>query len=356
VFTRRSLMLSAALPVFAPVASGTRAQDNDIIGPMREMLALLPPLDFAGEQTGIIFSWADQRALLDALEIQNPVPGDYVQNDVLFEATRTITFESALVSFMLSELPDLVGFSVLDVDQFLVAFDSPDRCRVYRGRFDVGKITTALTSHDYATTTEGDWTLLSSPGGDRLDFESPIDSLAPVEFHYVLARENMIVTSGLRSTVDAVLGVPETGRNLLGDLQDVGVLSEIEYSTSAMLMSGELLSYESLGIEPLEATDELPPANWFAAGVWYGEGAPTAQYLVEFPRNEATDAVAVIDERIETGESLLTGDPYSSFLGEVEVDVLPGTGIVTVSGEAQEFTRNWMRTIAVRDLLFLATR
>ncbi len=353
MFSRRALLLASTLPLLSRGGALVAAQEQSRL--LADTLGLLPPLDrLEGDPPRQLFGWTDLRALRDASpagELATPVAAGRRSTP----AIPTVPLDSAVHMNWDSGLGDLLGFSLDDVDQTLIAFEVRAATRVYHGRFDVDRIVATLTAQRYTGSSEGEWTLLTSPGGDEYDSDSAITGIVPFEFNYLLVSESIIITAGARVAIDAVLTAAETGRNLNTNLAPSALPRYLEGSTAASFFDGQRLKIDRLRMGSVEFDAELPRAAWFAADMTLSGDRVRTRFLVEFDLEVADRAASVIRDRLETGESSLADGSYQDLFGPVEVAVIPDTGIVEIAGEDPIFSRNWFLAIYGADLLFIAT-
>lgn len=353
MLSRRALFAVSGLPLLPHAGFRVAARNESRL--LRDTLALLPTLDaIEGDPPVQIFGWTDVQALRDASpagELATPVADGPRRNP----AINTVPLDSAIHINWGSGLADLLGFDIDDIDQTLIAFEVRAFTRVYHGRFDVERIGASLAAQRYTASTEGNWTLLASPGGDEYDLDSAITAIVPFEFNYLLISESTIVTAGARAAIDAVLTAAESGRNLNTSLDASSLPRHLEGATAASLYDGQMLRIDRLRMGTVEFEVDLPRVAWFAADMTYtGEGVRT-RILVEFDRDSSNRAATVIRDRLDTGESTVADGPYVDLFGQVEVTVIPDTGIVEIAGADPLFSQHWHLAVSGRDLLFIAT-
>jgi hypothetical protein len=135
------------------------------------------------------------------------------------------------------------------------------------------------------------------------------------------------------------------------------VAEAIRGEHGVILLNGSILGPDYAGRDAGNLPGAIPPARVFLGSIRAdGDDWRVALAADLGDPAAASDAVAVVEERIATQSSLVAKTPYTELLGNPDVEAVAGTGIVRVLVTEEPFDRRWMNVISASDLLFLATK
>lgn len=277
------------------------------------------------------------------------------------------------------------GFSLLDVDQVLAVGQAPDYVTILRGRFNATALHDAWVRSGYqAIEVEGitAWTLFP---GDAIDLSAPASRPAMATLNNValLPDGTLLVATKLSSLKD-VLRVAERKASSLAKNGDVAALlspvSLAESFDSAVLVKGQLLATvtppgtppasppaptatmaattaatppPALGKVRLALFGVPLPAAHGATPVATARSAPGMVMLVQFAaRDDAARSLTVIQQRLASGVSDVTGKPYTDRVRPISIQHDPQSPVVRIDLGLVHGAPDWLGIIEDRDLGF----
>jgi hypothetical protein len=263
------------------------------------------------------------------------------------------------------EWPELLGFDFLQVDRELAFGAPPDDGVVLLGHFDPEAIGRALSARSFSGTDVGERTLWCGPEGCQAGMAMNLAERDPADpFGGELGRRQPLavsasdlLSSAAIATVDAMLAAADGQARSLADDASYRAAAEA-IPTEALLIQATLVPGDDLGadvapmllgdsIEDVEATlaemaasfEPIPPYELLAIS----DGATDSEQVVTlglvYAREaDAAVAIKVIPRRLETMESLRTGQPLSALLDD--------RGVTSVAGEVVPAAADGARAVA----------
>lgn len=322
------------------------------------VLSWFPALpESPGDWPASILTYADIAGYCAAVGVDQPRTFDDETSPLWIDMSQRIGLNDGVLFLYLQEpWEEMIGFRPMDVDQVAVAFDPPDQVRVYRGQFDPDRIAETMAASGFASSSDGEFAVLDSPTDD-LDLTNDLDRMALGNFHYLAASESLVIACRSAKGRDATLAVMADDEESLGASAAFGdIATLIPHLHGFFLTGGGMLDTGAMTPGQINDGPVIAPAEVFLAGYMAGEDEELVSLVADLRDPEAAeDAVAIIQDRIETQASPVSRQPYAEALDGYEVDVVPGTGLVRVTVPNDEFATRWLRYIFARDLLFMAT-
>lgn len=349
---------------FVPIEIFEAADDNPILATVADIAART-------ESSGI-----DRPTSQD----DDPAFGDWIQ------ATQGLALPSPFARAFTPEWLATFGWDGFQADQTLEFGLPPDNAQVYIGRFDQDTIDDALLANDFnVVEVEGAaaaWSL--SPEGD-LDLDSDVGRLALGGMNnVVLMPDGVLITARTLDTATLLAETAAGERDTLAGNEFVQALLEAQSTPldSAMLLAGTALAGtidaaailvdetdddDSSGQSALDRTADriatqiaeqaqsgMPPILLALAGTTGETPISRACYtLLLASEEDAEAAVPVIEERLETGVSVATQEPWSDLFSGWTVGAVADAPVVTVELETER-PALWFNLIFQRDTGFLA--
>lgn len=385
---RRDLLFGAAAMAGALTLPGPiRAQEAtpESGGPQALALLRFAPAELLENSDGIamLATVADIAARTESSGIDrptsrddNPAFGDWGQ------AINGMLYTSDMLNAFTPEWLAAFGWDAFQVDQTLEYGQPPDNAQVYIGRFDRNAINEALLAMDYETIEiDGAAEAWSrSPEGD-VDFDSEAGRLALGGMNNVaLMPDGAMITARTLDVATVMVETAAGGRESLADNDLVQTLLEAQTSPldSAMLLPGTALAGMIDPIAVLDEIDEegggesaldriadriatqiadqagMPPILLALIGTTGEIPVSRACYtLLMASEEDAATAVAVIEERLESGQSVATQQPWSDLFSGWTVEAVADAPVVTVELESER-PNLWFDLVFRRDTGFIA--
>lgn len=354
-------LLLATIPALAGAQGATPAATG-APSALEAMLARVPAeLPGLDDASGTLIGFADLAAQLDAVGVEPPASKDDPGFGAWVAATRGLNLPTSASSFGTYDREDY-GFDLFQAHQTFFVALPPFNLTLLRGDFDLEVVRGTLETAGFTTVDVGGHELLSIRAANEMDINGPAGfRMAGMNFAVILddgtlafssageplaavldvaagAAPSMLELSGVSELAShappdlasAVL-VPgvDLGGNLPPSMIDATAIPDIDVAATEVAGRGELppvalaLLCSTVG-GPLEVDDvpvELPP------------GAPDARavaVLLMLDPELAEAAVPVIEERLATGQSIESGEPFADSFPERSVAAVPGTPVVTV--------------------------
>lgn len=372
----------------APTATGTPGVKH--VSPASSLPAML---DLAPDWLGSsnlpmsdVARYADlaaasrQAGLLWPLTAASP---DFTRWDALLS---TLALPTVLASRGLDPVwQQTYGFSLLDVDQVLAVGQAPDYVTILRGRFDARTLHDAWVRSGYQAIEAEGVTAWSLFPGDSIDLSAPASRPAMATLNNVaLLPDGTLVVATKLSSLKDVLKVVQGKASSLAKNSDVAALltpvSLAESFVSAVLVKGQLLEAAApQGTPPASPPSTMAAAPTSAATPPPGLGkvrlalfgipspatnggtpAPASSVappgmvmLLQFGgKDDAGRALTVIQQRLASGVSDVTGKPYADRVRPVTIQRDPATPVVRMDLRLTHGAADWLSIIEDRDLGF----
>lgn len=384
------LALPAATRAGLAAAAPATPQPGSGGGSLSELLGRVAPYRREGERPHLLMTYADISRQLEARGLEGLDTGmSDARVHTWGDGVRGLWADDLLAGYaVVPELWAAVGFGPADVAQTMSLGDPPVMVRLYRGRFDAGRIAAVLQVSGYreeATDGGAVWTI--GPEGEY-DLATPIQRAVISAYNNLaVVGDELVVASPYLDGVAAALAALAGEGRALGDDPRVAALvgaAGADLVSAGLLDGGSLSSTAFLDSLPARDPDELfatptpeetiAPA-WLALfGITAGSMAPldagdpvvgandaTAArsdliVTVLLPNaEEAARAVPIIEGRLADGRSLATQRPYAELFERWAVEAVDGGPIVRLRLSGDRVGRVWLKLIAQRDLGFLAT-
>ncbi len=331
--------MAGALAVSGPV----RAQDStpETAGPQALAMLRFVPADLLEEadENPILASVADIAARTESSGIDRPASQDDPAFGDWIQVTNGLAMPSPFARAFTPDWLSTFGWDGFQVDQTLEFGTPPNNAQVYIGRFDQDAINDALLANDYeAVEIDGAtaaWSL--SPEGD-LDLTSDVGRLALGGMNNIaLMPDGVLITA---RTLDAVTLLAEAAAGERDSLAGNDLVQTLLEAQTTPLDSAMLLPGTSLigSIDPTVVLDEddedgsgqsaldrtadriatqiaeqagMPPILLALAGTTGEMPISRACFTLLMASEEDAEAAAsVIEERLETGESIVDQIPW----------------------------------------------
>jgi hypothetical protein len=388
---RRTFSRAAGLAIAAPAiasAQGATPAAQPASGGIAGMLALAPATyPWVEEPASLMISYAD---LATQLEVTG-VPAVDSMDDPDFSqwvaATRTLAVPQNAAQYLKFWREDY-GFDLFQADETLELSLPPFNLSLFRGRFDHETIRATLTANGYREVEAGGHEILTLRDDYEQDLTSPFAYKLAAMNHVALLDDGTIACSSVQAALVAVLDVANGQAASLMEQAGIAQMADQVPAdlVSAMIVSGTMLAGNIppglLDLEPgatpdfdaiateIAATSEMPPVVMLligstAGGPLFGEdietpaGVPDARAVAValfLTPEMAEAAVPVIEERLATGASAATAQPFSEFFPEHDVRAVPSAPVLVIDLTLGSETRPdiLVNMLLNRDLNFLA--
>lgn len=331
-------LLLFCLMIIAPASAQTEP-------PLLDMLALVPDTK---ESRSAVLSYVDYRAMERARGIEKPTADDLLNRTDLGGQWLTTSFGiygGMPLNFVLAgleEMPEIVGFSFLDIDRSLVFGTPPSMGMVLDGDFDPDRIDAAYTAAGFEAHDFDGVTVYCGPDGCDSGTKMNLSNRNPANpFGGALGRSeplavlpDLLANSSDLSVVEGMLAAFQGEQASLADAPDYhavvhaaaeqGSINQIQFVNPADLMTIDpaALMLDEGGIEQLqEATsgfETLPVYSLAAfADVWDGS---EQRVLILLAYGEEANAQAAADELAKRMDSFVppsTNAPFSERLEDI---------------------------------------
>lgn len=389
-FSRVVGLALAAIPFARPavtVAQGATPADVPASGGIGEMLALIPAsLPALENPAQLMISYADIATQLDVTGVTPPDSMDDPGFSQWIGATQPLAMPLNAAQYLKFWREDY-GFDLFQAEQTLWLSLPPFDLSLFRGRFDLDAVRATLNGNGYQEIEVKGHPLLSL----RDDFEQDVAS----DFAYKLAAMNhaailpdgTLAFSSVKAALAAVLDVVSGQAPSMMEQAGIAILTDHapDDLVSALIANGTMLSGNippelfELGPDAtpdisaiateIAQTSEMPPVAMVllgstAGGPLFGQnvetptGVPDAHAVavaLMLTPEMAEMAVPVVEERLETGESAISEQPYSDLFTGFEVRAVPSTPVVVIDLSLGETSPNVLANMLyARDLGFLA--
>jgi hypothetical protein len=406
----RRLLLTGAIGVFAGVATTrvTIAQDGSATpasqeipagGPERlhSLLSMIPANPEVVEpQDGVLFYYADLKRQLDSLGIPPYEPGSEGTSARFNGAIRPLA--AASVAYQYGNLPEFAatfGFSALQAEETLSIGNPPNDLTIFRGGLPIDELPAIWEASGYFRETGESGVDIWTAGKEgELDLTTDISQYGVGSLNNVAIFGDTVVFGRFYADVDAVALQVSNPESSVADQEDVSQLlaTLAEETVSAIAVTGSFLDLNSImlpeAIEEMsslvaESDDEIgtfpqPRSAIFAitAGalsadfVPTGEGTPAATpagepeqseggviqvRLVLDSEEDAAVAVAAVEYRWNTWNSMRTGAPYTELMEIVTAEPdLVVSNVATIDCLEVRSAGVWIDIVLGRDLAAFA--
>ena len=388
---RLALLAIAFLLATIPALTSAQGASPAATGEPTALEAMLArvPADLPGldERSGTVIAFADIAAQLDAVGVEPPASRDDPGYAEWAAATGSLNLPRSASTTGTYERDDY-GFDLSDVHQTFYVERPPFSLTLLQGEFDLDAVRGALETAGFTAVDVGGHELLSLRDANAVEFDGPVGfRMAGMNFAVILDDGTLAFSSSGEPLV-AVLDVAD---GVAPSMLDFAGISELVAQAppdlaSAMLVIGldlggnlppSLIGSTAVPDMSAMATEaasrgELPPVGLALlcstvggplevddAPVELPPGTPDARavaVLLMLTPELAEAAVPVIEERLETEESVESGEPFAVTFPERSVTAVPGTPVVTVDLALAPGVRPHVltRMFFDRDLGFLA--
>ncbi len=370
-----------------PGAAGHSAQPSD--GDLEGILGLVPAtLTDLDDPERANITYANIAAQLEAVDVAAPDSMDDEAFSEWFAATLGLPVPSHAAQYLQSWREDY-GFDLLQADQTLQISLPPFDLSLFRGRFDEREIVGALRELGYKPV-GNDRPILAI----RDDYEQDISAQTAYKFaamnYATILEDGTLAFASAQAILESVLDVVAGETPSLAERSDIAELlpNVPEDLASALFVDGTMLTgampealleldpestpdIDAIATEMAEGSD-MPPVVMAMLGSTAGgplepDGETTppssdipdarAVIVVALQSPDAAEAAApIIEERLATGASASTDQPYAELFPERSVEAVPVTPVVRIDLTlGVGIQRNiLMQMLFSRDLGFLA--
>ncbi|HEV2529550.1 MAG TPA: hypothetical protein VGT61_13970 [Thermomicrobiales bacterium] len=250
---------------------------------------------------------------------------------------------------------DLHGFDIRDVDQAADFGVPPDGVTLLRGRFDRDVIDAALSDQGYETIDIDGVDVWNRGADHEVDLDHPISRYWIGQAQNVaLLGDDTLVFAGGKALISSVIAAASGEVDTLADDARIVALfpDDQDPLIAATIVRGDATvadqQVEQRGSSPDDDTPLVPPVAAVLFGATPGNAVgidsdvdPTT--AVDYPLGESQirvtfieeeDAAAgaeVIADRLDNGQSAVTGDDWNDLFGEVQTAVDEELGTVVIS-------------------------
>jgi hypothetical protein len=373
-----------AAPAQARSALAQASSGSALQAMLGSVPAELPDLD---DPDQAIIAYADIATQLDAFDLA----AEGMTDDGIAAwaaATTGLPLPSPALQYQQSFGEDY-GFDLVQVDRTLSIALPPFELSLYRGRFDQARIIQALREVGYTPVGSDARPILSIRGDYEQDISAPTAYKLSAMNYATILDDGTLAFSSAQGPLEAVLEVESGERPSLAERSDMEALGAglPDDLVSAHIVHGSALAYgvpdELLAPDAAETPDleaiateiadqsDMPPIAMALLGFTAG-GPVTAGEEVGLPADgpdaravialqmlsddAATIAAPIIEERLATGSSAQTGQPYAELFPKQTVEVVTGTPVVRIDLVLGEDVSRGilMQLLYNRDLGFLA--
>jgi hypothetical protein len=393
--TRRSVCRAAGLSVATMALGGAAGSAGaqgatpaaepaagDLAAMFARVPAMLPELDDPGQVT---IAYADIAAQLDVTGVTPPTSMDDEAFSGWMAATLGLPMPMIAAQYLKFWREDY-GFDLLQTDQTLFVSLPPFDLSLYRGRFDPDAVRATLTANGYQPVDINGHELLSLRDDYEQDIAGPFAYKLAAMNHAAFLADGTIAFASAKAPLAAVLDVEAGLAPSMLESAGIGLLlaGAPANLASAMLINGVSLAGNlppglldlGPGATPdisaiatqVAATSEMPPVVMALLIATTGgspandelpAGTPDARVgavLLLLTPEAAERAAPVVEERLETGTSIATGEPYAGYFPEHTVTAVAGAPVVVIDlALAEDRSSNILINMLYnRDLGFIA--
>lgn len=337
----------------------THAQENEL-SDLEAMLSLVPATPLT--RNGMI-SYVDYNALT-AARPGAMRPGSLAQWNLMRDLPAVQLYESGAMMGVNSGVPevsyffrdpaavqDIIGFNFLQVDQSMYIGTPPEDLRLFRGRFDVDKITTAYSEIGFTTESINNLAVLCSEDGCEAGMEFDPELRVPENpFKGDLGlRQPILVTEDVLAGSGALPITTQVTETYTGDFPSLLTIAAYQGAVEALLAQGSVAQAEFIDVsmpdmlgtfaldpfmitqadDPQAILEELvgdfntfaPPALVVLADVSTDDAQIGIIGLVYGNEDDAIAAGEELISRLETAQSIATQRPFADLFAEREITV-----------------------------------
>lgn len=358
----------------APATSG--------FGAMLDTVPLKLPGGGAGDLVQV--SYADLATQLAATGIEPPENVDSPAFPDWIAATTGMPLPERASRF-LAQWRQLFGFDLFQVDETLEISSPPFDLTLYRGRFDERAVVEALDGLGYEAVDIDGASVYAVRDDYEIDLQSPTGFVLATMNVAAILPDGTLVFASARGIIESVVAVAADVRESMA--ASAGIATMLQHLpvdlVGATLVSGIALRQNPADVGALvnpgatpdlnaiatemATPNEMPPVLLAVVGMTAGvppsSATPTSEVapahaivvlLVQRP-SDAEAAVPVIKQRLETGESLLTGRAFTEIFADYDVQAISDEPIVSIDLSIGDAPPNVLiMMLYQRDLGFVA--
>ena len=352
---------AAGVPM-ATMAQGATPAAQPASGGLAAMLAMAPAsFPWVDEPAQVMIGYADIATQLAVTGIAPVDSMDAPGFSAWMSATRSLAMPVNVAQYLKFWREDY-GFDLFQADETLELILPPFNLTLFRGRFDQDAIRATLTGNGYTPVEVNGHEILTLRDDYAQDISAPFAYKLAAMNHVALMDDGAVACSSVRGALEAAFDVAD---GLAPSLMEQAGIGMMVNQAPADLVSGTIVSGTNLSgnippelidLEPgatpdfdaiatrVAAESEMPPVvlvllGSTAGGPLFGDdietpaGVPDAHavaVLLMLNPEGAAAAVPVIEERLATGESMQTREPWSDFFPESTVAAVDGAPVVVV--------------------------
>jgi hypothetical protein len=394
LISTRARLIAPAAALLTGLVPGERAavaQSDAAESPLRSLLSLVPA-GAVGAETLQIAEFADIAAQATLFGTARPSglddDPDLVSAWLNLNGFLSVADPFRLAGAVISR--DVFGLDFTDLDQTLVVGQPPETLTYLRGRFDPAELTRAWTEQGYSVSEQGGVTIASlAPDGEFTpDHAVQRIALNRMNNAALLADGTLVYAARLDLLLRAIVAA-DGGGPALAERVDIAELLGVatEPLASAIIVHGAVLQaapmLEALiGGDPsvagaiermVETEPAMPPIALAMLGLTPGgpllgrlTGDETPEplprelqalnlaYALMATPGTAAEAAAIALERLDTGMSVRTTQPYATYFTEWEAEALAEDNVLRLQLTPAGHPRIIWDMLLSRDMLFLA--
>lgn len=381
------LLLVAIL--MAPVTSVAARQNGDAgTGATSGVTAMLEkvPLKLPGLGADDLFqgSYADVATQLAVTGTERP---DSIDSPGLQDwiAATAVTPTPSYATQFLAQWRELFGFDLFQADETLEISSPPFNLTLYEGEFDEDAVVRALDDLGYEAVDVDGAAVFAIRDDYEIDIRSPAGFVLATMNVAAILPDGTLVFAPAMEIIEAVVAVAAGDRESLAEGEDAAaLLSHLPADlVGATLVPGIALRHNPVDVGSFVNSDatpdvnamateiatpnEMPPVLFAVLGTTAGgspsSGTPSSEVepagavavLLMQRSSDAETAVPVIEERLKSGESLVTRRPFLDIFADYDVEAIPGEAIVSIDLVLGDAPPNILiKMLYQRDLGFIA--
>lgn len=341
---------------------------DDAVPPILEMFSAIPAnISFTG---GDFIGFSDFRAGAAARGLTDyenwtdfaaDLDGDELNARLLLQSLPVTGFPGAQYLIIGGpDMPQVMGFDFFDIDAVLTYGQPPEQVQVFMGEFDTDQIDAAVTANGYIREDLGDLPYWCSEEGCDAGQRSDLINRNPANFFggdlgrrfpFVQLGDQLVASAAQRRVEAAAAVYSDEGGSLAddprfltavnamygaftnGDEDEAPLLREAYFIPADILTGGlDPLAFNRMTPEQIEAlkerleTGDENPLPIYRLAVLTDFGSTSHQFaqivLIYASEADAQAATEIIPQRLETMESLASGQPLLDRFADRDMELL----------------------------------
>jgi len=366
------LLILAALVVVSPGVAQAQVRpsshgvsaNTDLQTMLAHVPATLPDLEDPAQAT---IGYADIAAQLEAFDVPPPISIEDEGYSLWLSAVSALALPSDVQ--WLEDQRNHYGFDLFQVDQTLSISQLPFTLTLYRGQIDQDGVESALKDLGYAERELLGKTVFGIRGDYEFgDLDAPTIYTSATMNYAAFLDDGTLAVAPAQTIIEAVLEVQAGERDSMAEQSDIAaILPHVPQDlATALFIDGSMLTgglpggfpefdpnldglatpdLDALATEQAEQR-EMPPVTMALLGTTVGGPlqlrGETVKMAPDTPdarevalvhvgsADEAESAATIIGERLATGSSARTGEPFATSFPERTVEAVPETPVVLI--------------------------